>query len=221
MIFFSFICWVYGLGLAFFCTFYMFGSVRFRFGKQNFSWLVLFGSGRTVKHCFGRSLPYWPIFSDIFDLCLHWVSVVRVCKTSVLPWFCRIERGACGSGGTPHWYGGLTCQRWRCPCNSSSDITLLLTLYIVWHWFDILYVFRAQLERIMEKCRVPVVSYCWILHYVNRYVVHMCIEWVTWKQPIQIQHMYYFFRLLIQLEKKSLYILWDKTNPKFVVLWLF
>ena len=40
----------------FLCAFYMFGSVRFRFGKQNFDWLVLFGSGRTVKHCFGRSL---------------------------------------------------------------------------------------------------------------------------------------------------------------------
>ena len=40
----------------FLCAFYMFGSVRFRFGKQNFNWLVLFGSGRTVKHCFGRSL---------------------------------------------------------------------------------------------------------------------------------------------------------------------
>ena len=35
----------------------MFGSVRFRFGKQNFDWLVLFCSSRTVKHCFGRSLP--------------------------------------------------------------------------------------------------------------------------------------------------------------------
>ena len=22
-------------------------------------------------------LPHWPNFSDIFDLCLHWVSVVR------------------------------------------------------------------------------------------------------------------------------------------------
>ena len=40
----------------FLCAFYMFGSVRFRFGKQNFGWLVLFGSGITVKHCFGRSL---------------------------------------------------------------------------------------------------------------------------------------------------------------------
>ena len=40
----------------FLCAFYMFGSVRFRFGKQNFNWLVLFGSGRTVKHCFGQSL---------------------------------------------------------------------------------------------------------------------------------------------------------------------
>ena len=29
---------------------------------------------------YGRSifcLPHWPNFSDIFDLCLHWVSVVR------------------------------------------------------------------------------------------------------------------------------------------------
>ena len=42
----------------FLCAFYMFGSVRFRFGKQNFDWLVRFGSGRTVKHCFGRSLKY-------------------------------------------------------------------------------------------------------------------------------------------------------------------
>ena len=24
-------------------------------------------------------LPHWPNFSDIFDLCFHWVSVVRVC----------------------------------------------------------------------------------------------------------------------------------------------
>jgi len=40
----------------FLCGFYMFGSVRFRFGKQNFNWLVLFCSGRTVKHYFGRSL---------------------------------------------------------------------------------------------------------------------------------------------------------------------
>ena len=40
----------------FLCSFYMFGSVRFRFGKQNFDWLVLFGSCRTVKHRFGRSL---------------------------------------------------------------------------------------------------------------------------------------------------------------------
>ena len=24
-----------------------------------------------------RCLPHWPNFSDIFDLCLHWVSVVR------------------------------------------------------------------------------------------------------------------------------------------------
>ena len=27
-------------------------------------------------------LPHRPNFSDIFDLCLHWVSVVRVCKGS-------------------------------------------------------------------------------------------------------------------------------------------
>ena len=32
---------------------------------------------------YGRSifcLPHWPNFSDIFDLCLHWVSVVRGIK---------------------------------------------------------------------------------------------------------------------------------------------
>ena len=40
----------------FLCAFYMFDSVRFRFGKQNFDWLVRFGLGRMVKHCFGRSL---------------------------------------------------------------------------------------------------------------------------------------------------------------------
>ena len=39
----------------------MFGSVWFRFGKQNFNWLVLFGLGRTVKHCFGRSLMQWGV----------------------------------------------------------------------------------------------------------------------------------------------------------------
>ena len=54
----------------FLCAFYMFGSVRFRFGKQNFNWLFLFGSGRTVKHCFGRSLP-WIInlFQRIWPYC--------------------------------------------------------------------------------------------------------------------------------------------------------
>ena len=40
----------------------MFDLVRFRFGKQSFDLLVLFGSGRTVKHCFSRSLPPTPNF---------------------------------------------------------------------------------------------------------------------------------------------------------------
>ena len=40
----------------FLCAFYTFGSVRFWVGKQNFDSLVLFGSGRMVKHCSGRSL---------------------------------------------------------------------------------------------------------------------------------------------------------------------
>ena len=44
----------------------MFGSVQFRFGKQNFDWLVLFGSGRTVKHCFGWSLSV-QAFLDFWD----------------------------------------------------------------------------------------------------------------------------------------------------------
>ena len=33
---------------------------------------------------YGRSilcLPHWPKFLDFFDLCLHWVSVVRVLKS--------------------------------------------------------------------------------------------------------------------------------------------
>ena len=37
----------------------MFSRIRFSavwFGKQNFNCLVRFGSGRMVKHCFGRSL---------------------------------------------------------------------------------------------------------------------------------------------------------------------
>ena len=42
----------------FLCAFYMFGSVRFQFGKQNFDWLVLFCSGRKIKYCFGRSLLF-------------------------------------------------------------------------------------------------------------------------------------------------------------------
>ena len=60
----------------FLCAFYMFGSVRFRFGKQNFDWLVLFGLGRTVKHCFGRSLLctyaltcYTIIVNDLMGKC--------------------------------------------------------------------------------------------------------------------------------------------------------
>ena len=32
----------------------------------------IFKYGRSIFH-----LPHWPNFSDIFDLCLHWVSVVR------------------------------------------------------------------------------------------------------------------------------------------------
>ena len=40
----------------FLCTFCMLGSVRFWFEKQNLDWFVLFVSGRTVKHYFGRSL---------------------------------------------------------------------------------------------------------------------------------------------------------------------
>ena len=36
---------------------------------------------------YGRSifcLPHWPNFSDIFDLCLHWVSVVCAEEQSCL-----------------------------------------------------------------------------------------------------------------------------------------
>ena len=53
----------------FLCTFYMFGSVRFRFGKRNFNLLVLFGSGRTIKHCFGRSLssPVTPMILSMIS----------------------------------------------------------------------------------------------------------------------------------------------------------
>ena len=62
-----FVClFVYLLDLQFryrfLCAFYMFGSVWFWFGKQNFDCLALFGSGRRVQHCFGRSLVY--MFSD-------------------------------------------------------------------------------------------------------------------------------------------------------------
>ena len=35
----------------------------------------IFRYGRSI---FGR--PHWPNFSDIFDLCLHWVSVVRAAQ---------------------------------------------------------------------------------------------------------------------------------------------
>ena len=36
---------------------------------------------------YGRSifcLPHWPHFSDIFDLCLHWKSVVRGTKIALI-----------------------------------------------------------------------------------------------------------------------------------------
>ena len=65
-----FVC-LLDLQSRFLCTFYMFGSVRFRFGKQNFDWLVLFGSGRTVKYWFGQSLLDILIFS-IFITQLLW-----------------------------------------------------------------------------------------------------------------------------------------------------
>ena len=38
------------------------------------------------KHIF---LPHWPKFSDFFDLCLHWVSVVRAHDDVLTP--CRVE----------------------------------------------------------------------------------------------------------------------------------
>ena len=48
---------------------------------------------------YGRSifcLPHRPNFSDIFDLCLHWVSVVRVWKVDFFVkfyclWICKIH----------------------------------------------------------------------------------------------------------------------------------
>ena len=43
---------VWGFFICFLCV----SFCLVRFGKQNFNWLVLFGSGRTVKHRFGRSL---------------------------------------------------------------------------------------------------------------------------------------------------------------------
>ena len=30
--------------------------------------------------------PHWPNFSDIFDLCLHWMSIVRNIKFTSEPW---------------------------------------------------------------------------------------------------------------------------------------
>ena len=46
----------------------MISSVRFRFRKQNFDRLVWFSSGRTVKHCFGRSLHFCDQCSHGFNL---------------------------------------------------------------------------------------------------------------------------------------------------------
>ena len=36
-------------------------------------------------------LPHWPNFSDIFDLCVHWVSVVRVLTYVLFSKSYRIE----------------------------------------------------------------------------------------------------------------------------------
>ena len=44
--------------LGFFVCFLCVRFCSLRFGKQNFNWLVLLVLGRTVKHCFSRSLSY-------------------------------------------------------------------------------------------------------------------------------------------------------------------
>ena len=44
-----------------------------------------------------------------YPIQLRGTVVGKTSKTLVLPGFCGIERGACGSGGTPHWCCGLTC----------------------------------------------------------------------------------------------------------------
>ena len=81
----------------------LFGSVRFQFWKQNFDQLVLFGSGRSVKHCFGRSLLETPGFepthinhvllkmrpSQIDTKMLSWISI-RFSIRSYFPWI-RID----------------------------------------------------------------------------------------------------------------------------------
>ena len=46
------------------------------------------GSGQIFRY--GRSIfcvPHRPNFSDIFDLCLHWVSVVRGSGHTVIDWW--------------------------------------------------------------------------------------------------------------------------------------
>ena len=115
MIFFSFIFWVYGLGLAFFCTFYMFGSVRFWFGKQNFSWLVLFGSGRTVKHCFSRSIAVhdWFLQRVFFLMWMGYLQIIEHDLYNMLKFFlqCKDERNEMSwwyfYGFIPNWLRSL------------------------------------------------------------------------------------------------------------------
>ena len=73
-------CHVVPLSLLFFVTFY-----RRMHGLRTLREEIAFTARPKIHshsqiYRYGRSifcLPHWPNFSDIFDLCLHWVSVVR------------------------------------------------------------------------------------------------------------------------------------------------
>ena len=59
-------------------------------------------------------LPYWTIFSDIFDLCLHWVSVVRG-STSLI--------GICSENQILQEFQSNSCSQKK-PASSIVHITL-------------------------------------------------------------------------------------------------
>ena len=133
-------------------AFYMFGSVRFRFGKQNFHWLVLFGSGRTVKHCFGWSLIWSYVSYIVWPKPIQsWnsISFVHIKRALQFQSYLQIIYR--------HRKGILNVQM-QCKLKLTP---LCLRSAIIFHWFD------HALQIVCQCHRMKVSIFQWIMRCVH------------------------------------------------------